>query len=34
VGGVIRGSCGYNAYKIIAEEYDLKKHWEEKERSY
>jgi phytoene dehydrogenase-like protein len=34
VGGGIRGSCGYNAYKTIAEEYGLKKHWEEKGRSY
>jgi phytoene dehydrogenase-like protein len=34
VGGGIRGSCGYNAYKVIAEEYGLKKHWEEKGRSY
>jgi len=34
VGGGIRGSCGYNAYKIIAEQYGLKKQWEEKGRSY
>lgn len=34
VGGGIRGSCGYNCYKIIAERYGLKKQWEEKGRSY
>jgi phytoene dehydrogenase-like protein len=34
VGGGIRGSCGYNCYKVIADEFGLKKHWEEKGRSY
>jgi phytoene dehydrogenase-like protein len=34
VGGGIRGSCGYNCYKIIADKYGLKKHWELKGRSY
>jgi len=34
VGGGIRGSTGYNCYKIIAKDYGLKKHWELKGRSY
>lgn len=34
VGGGIRGSCGYNAYKVIADDFGLKKHWEEAGRAY
>ena len=34
VGVGVRGSCGYTSYKIIAEDFGLKKHWEEKGRSY
>jgi phytoene dehydrogenase-like protein len=34
VGGGIRGSCGYNCYKVIANDFGLKKHWEEAGRTY
>jgi phytoene dehydrogenase-like protein len=33
-GGGILGACGYNAYKVIATDYGLRRIWEEKNREY